>query len=80
MNRWKSLWVGPDMSDFNEHTRNGISYYSVWGSSKLFALDMEDRPWTLCQRLDHAYDWKWLRVEDLVSGAAGRQTLAEEAA
>lgn len=81
MQRWKSLWTGPGISDCVDHgCGDGSLYYRVWFSSQLYALDMEDRAWTLCQRGDYGKGWKWIQVDDLVSGAAGRQTLGEEAA
>lgn len=77
MNRWKSLWKGPTTMDSIEWSPPGKGYveYGVWGSVGLYALDMDDRAWTFCTR--NGGEGKWIRFEDLMSGAAGRQTIAE---
>lgn len=75
MSRWRSLWNGPLVEDSVENdTKYGHSY-SLWRSVGLYALDMEDRAWTFCVR-DGGHG-KWIRFEDLMSNAAGRQTVAE---
>lgn len=79
--RWASLWAGPYIGDSVEFTdSDGCGYYGAWYSTQLYALDREDRAWTLCRHNARGEPAKWLLVDDVVSGAAGRQWLAERAA
>lgn len=78
--RWASLWKGPEIMDEVEcpaRFGGGICVGSTWMSMGLYALDTEGRPWTLCRRT-MGPGTRWYLVDDLVSGAAGRQWLAEQ--
>jgi len=64
--RWKSLWSGPAIQDTREYQGNGWSAGSTWISYGLYALDQEDRAWTLCTHIDNAKGTRWLLVDELM--------------
>lgn len=74
--RWQSLWTGPDLSDGAEYCDGSVTCYGMWLSTRLYALDFENRAWTLC-RHSGAPLTRWVLVDDLVSGVAARAWLAE---
>lgn len=79
--RFASLWNGPPISDHVESIPpgSGIAYSFTLGSCGLYALDSEGRAWTYCDRI-YTGKFRWVLVEDLMSGAAGRAVVAAEKA
>lgn len=69
MKRWQSLWKGPQIHDRREYTPDGgIAYSLTWTSTGLYALDMEDRAWTLAGHIGTG-EMKWFLVDELLKVA-----------
>lgn len=78
--KFTSLWKGPNLHDHVESAApgGGTPFSCTLSSTGLFAIDPKGVAWTLCNRLCTGV-YRWFRVEELLSGAAARLVLAEEA-